>query len=348
MDATTARRFPLIARPRPPCTPLPHRIAELHALADKAITAGDLATASAVFNRAALIASDCGDHDLARHWCHRLARAALGRPHPGKNALEPIVNLARLRIRASDGTTAWTMLETLHQAVTDHTTITIDDITIATSDLAPTPKQHRELRRWTWTVLIGTGAHALASANHWDEARQRLEQHHGIGKRMLDGRQVAVISHALAGRHDNARRLLDTTAPGEAWEEAVTDCLTRLCDTDRRTAQKAFPREPDPSQLLYWTRLHLSFLDAIGNEGPEAAALATEVLRHAHHDGYAAREVLAHPLSHAFATQRERRRLWATTTECALDYGKLPADALNPLTQILDMTEKLISATTGE
>lgn len=36
-----------------------------------------MARASAVHNRAALLASDCGLPDLAREWCHRHADAYL-------------------------------------------------------------------------------------------------------------------------------------------------------------------------------------------------------------------------------------------------------------------------------
>ncbi|BCY07291.1 hypothetical protein [Actinoplanes sp. L3-i22] len=344
MDASTARRFPLIARPRPACTPLPQRIADLHTLADKATSTGDLATATAVFNLAALIASDCGAHDLARHWCHRLAHATLSRPHPDRNALEPIVNLARLRIRAADGTTAWTILETLHQAVTDRTTVTIDGITITTADLTPTGDAHQELRQWVWTVLLGTGAHALASADRWDEARQRLEHHHGIGQRMLDGRQIAVISHILAGRTNRADHLLRTTVPGEPWENAVTGCLNLLCPhTDRADTSQLHRRlEPEPGQLVFWTRLQLSLIDAAGIEQPEAATLALDLLHHAHRDGYAARDVLAHPGCRKLATAEQVRSLRQVVRACGLDRGRIPTESLAQLNRLLIRIEQVI------
>ncbi len=344
MDAATARRFPLIARPRPACTPLPQRIEDLNTLADKATSTGDIATASAVFNLAALVASDCGAHDLARHWCHRLAHATLSRPHPGRNALEPIVNLARLRIRANDGTTAWTMLETLYQAVTDRTTVTIDGITITTADLTPTGDAHQELRQWIWTVLLGTGAHALASAHRWDEARQRLEQHHGIGRRMLDGRQIAVVSHIRAGRHRQAQELLRTTIPGKPWENTVSGCLTLICTADRRvsTPQATDFPEPEPGQVLFWTRLKLSIIDAIGMGQPEAVAIATGLLLQADRDGYAAREVLTHPGCRGLATGEQSRRLTQTMYECGLDRGYVPTRGVSQLNQHLNQAESVI------
>ncbi|EKX61085.1 hypothetical protein STRIP9103_03985 [Streptomyces ipomoeae 91-03] len=66
--------------------------------------ATDQGRASAVYNQAALIASDLGLPDLAREMCHQHAAAYLHAcPLPGMSAirgLEPVVNLARLQIRA--------------------------------------------------------------------------------------------------------------------------------------------------------------------------------------------------------------------------------------------------------
>ncbi|WP_345530601.1 hypothetical protein, partial [Actinoplanes utahensis] len=281
---------------------------------------------------------------LARHWCHRLAHATLGRPHPGRNALEPLVNIARLRIRAGDGTTAWTILETLHQAVTDQATVTTDGITIDTAALTATATEHAELRQWTWTVLLGTGAHALATANRWDDARQRLEHHHGIGHRMLDGRQIAVISHALAGRHHDAAELLRTTTPGEPWENAVTIVLNLLCTTTTG-GHDASPFPPghvrSPGMEVFWTRHDLSIIDALGIDHPTTKAVANDLLLRTT-DGYAAREVLAHTGCHRLAGNRRRQRLLAVVNDCGLDRGHIPTTGLTRINQLLDAAESAI------
>src|SRR5882724_4575109 len=107
MDATgtTAQRFPLVARSRPLCTALSARVTALVALADRAAR-DDVSAAARVHNQAALIASDCNQPELARAWCHRHARAWLGHAvldgPAARHALEPLVNLGRLRIRAGD------------------------------------------------------------------------------------------------------------------------------------------------------------------------------------------------------------------------------------------------------
>ncbi|MFF2949805.1 hypothetical protein ACFVVU_00410 [Kitasatospora sp. NPDC057965] len=76
-----ARRFPLVARTRPVCTPLSRRVADPAVRARKAGHERDLAEAALVHNRAALLASDAGLPGLARTWCHRQANAHL-RSHP--------------------------------------------------------------------------------------------------------------------------------------------------------------------------------------------------------------------------------------------------------------------------
>jgi hypothetical protein len=345
MDDITAHRFPLIARPRPACTPLAERVAALHTLAATAITTNNLADATYVFNQAALIASDCGAHDLAQQWCHRLARVALASRHPGRYALEPVVNLARLRIRAGDGATAWTMLETLYQAVTDRTTVTIDGITITAANLTDTPETHRELREWAWKVLLGTGGHALASADRWDEARHRLTRHRGIGGRMLDGRQIAVISHARAGRADQADAMLRDTIPGQPWENAVTGCLTLLCTPARQTDDAHiayYEQAPEPGLAVFWTRLGLSLIDALGPEQPHARALTSRLLSHARDDGYAARDVLAHPGCRRTATGEQTRQLRDVVGACGLDQGNLHADYTAQLTALFEEVEPMI------
>ncbi|MFB4315126.1 hypothetical protein [Actinomadura sp. 21ATH] len=103
-----AQRFPLVARPRPACPPLTERIAQLRETAHTARTDGNRALAAAVQNKAALIASDCGQHDLARTLCWQhfdtyLPQCPLNAP-TARDALEPLVNIARLLIRARDPT----------------------------------------------------------------------------------------------------------------------------------------------------------------------------------------------------------------------------------------------------
>lgn len=351
MNPAVARRFPLIARTRPVCTPLSQRIADLQERADLAQRNNDVAAATAVFNLAALLASDCGMPDLARTWCHRLATAALDHGTDPQHALEPIVNLARLRIRAGDGPAAWDLLETLFQAIDTRTDTVIDGLTIPAGRLTDTPGTHTKTRTWLWTVLLGTGAHALATAGRWDEASHRLTQYNGIGARMLDGRQITVIAHATAGRHRQARAILDATQPGEPWENAVTACLLLLMpcsepgDDQASTALTAYHAlgPAKPGLTVFHTRLGLTLLDALGKDHPAAEQITVELTQYAAGDGYAARDLLNHPTCPAAAPYQRVSQLKTLVSTCGLDAGTLPVAQLGTLLRALDIAESVIA-----
>lgn len=351
MNPAIARRFPLIARTRPICTPLAQRVADLEERADLAQDSGDVAAATAVFNLAALLASDCGMPDLARTWCHRLATAALDHGGDPQHALEPIVNLARLRIRAGDGPAAWTLLETLFQAIDTRTDTLIDGLTIPAARLTEAPGTHTKTRTWLWTVLLGTGAHALATAGRWDEASHRLTQYNGVGARMLDGRQITVIAHATAGRHRQARAMLDAAQPGEPWENAVTACLRLLMAGPERGSEQASKAltayralgPAKPGLTVFHTRLGLTLLDALGKDHPAAEQIAVELIQHAADDGYAARDLLAYPACLAAAHHQWVNQLKTLVSTCGLDAGTLPAAHLRTLLRTLDIAESVIA-----
>ncbi|QSB12858.1 hypothetical protein JQS43_14335 [Natronosporangium hydrolyticum] len=264
-------------------------------------------------------------------------------------SLEPIVNLARLRTRAGDGPGAWSLLETLHQAITTRTDINIDGIHIPAACLTRTPDLHRELSTWLWTVLLADGGRALTLAGRWAEAHRRLEQHRGVGRRMLDGRQIAVLAHAVAGDHDTALTLLEDTERGEAWEAAVTTCLTMLCrpssagPADLRTVRQQL--EPPPAELVvFHTRLGLCLLDALPSNALSAVPyIAAGLLRHAVTDGYAARDLLNHPLCRSIATGQQLQALTDVVGACGLDAGAIPADSLGDITAALDQAGTLLA-----
>ncbi|ROO52900.1 hypothetical protein EDC02_7851 [Micromonospora sp. Llam0] len=353
-----ARRFPLVARPRPTCTPLAERVTDLQRRAVTAACNRDTAAATSVFNLAALLASDCGLPDLARQWSARLARVSLARPprdvRSATHSLEPLINLARLRTRAGDGAGAWMTLERLYLAVTTRTDINIDGVTVPASRLLPDRTEHRDLRRWLWAVLLSSGAHALAAAGRWDDAHRRLEHHRGIGRRMLDGRQIAVIANAAAGRHNQALSLLHDTEPGETWEQAVTACLTLLCrqnptHTDRSRAVHAFQTLSTTAAGLavFRTRLGLCLTDALGAaHQPVTRSIIIDIYRHAAHDGYAARDLLTHPVASEVLTEQQMRQLSNRVDACGLDAAELPDSTLAQLTQALDIAESVLTPTT--
>jgi hypothetical protein len=359
MDPTGqfARRFPLVARTRPACVPLAQRVAELCDRAREATHSGDLTEAAAVHNQAALVASDCGLPDLARQWCHQQVNIYL-RAHSlgaqvARLALEPITNLARLYIREGQGERAFALMDTLFTAVSSRADADVDGIEIP-ADLTDSVETHKQIRSWLWAVLLATGARAPATAGRWTEARARLDGYKGIGRRMLDGRQVAVIAQAVSGDTDSALALLAETTPGAPWENAVTACLTIQChgasgSADLATLLDQYHRvdtTSTPGLAVFHTRLGLSFVDAIGAvDEPPARQIAVDLIEFAIaiRDGYAARDVLAHDGCRELLTDSQTRELSDLVEACALGRGTLPATLLADLTTALAGAEEVMT-----
>ncbi|MGI5200148.1 hypothetical protein ACQEU6_00700 [Spirillospora sp. CA-108201] len=139
---------------------------------------------------AALIASDCGLHDLARtlcwqHFATYLSRWPLDAP-TARHALEPLVNIARLMIRTRDANRAHHLLNALFHAVSAHGDAGIDGRSLSFRHLTNTKEDLHTLCRWLWTVLLADGTRALTSAGQWQEALAYVQQHKGIGRRLLD------------------------------------------------------------------------------------------------------------------------------------------------------------------
>jgi hypothetical protein len=359
MDPTgaVARRFPLIARPRPVCVALPARVAAVCDLAGQAATNADPVLALTVYNQAALIASDCGLPELARRWCYEHARLYVSaQPQnavSARNALEPLVNLARLLIRDGQGEAAYQLLADLHQAVRDNVDTSIDGIPVRPSRLVAAGAARHDLRRWLWTVLLSDGTRALTNAGRWHDAHRHLQRHKGIGQRMHDGRQVAIIAHAVTGDHDTALALLDDTTPGEAWENAVTACLTVLCGRSARNMpastadvmQRYEALTPAPPLVAFQARLALSIIDAAhGIDEPAAARIATTIADRtlAAGDGYAARDILTHPACAATLTCRQAQGLAHVLRAAGLGAGAISPGSLAALMEALAASQTVL------
>ncbi|MGW0566159.1 hypothetical protein [Streptomyces tauricus] len=354
---STAQRFPLVARFRPACLPLPERVRSLVELADSAVKKSDPGIASAVYNQAALIASDLGLPDRAREMCHQHAAAYVHAcPLPGMSAirgLEPVVNLARLQIRAGRADEGRQRLLDLYKAVEAGTAARFEGVNVP-ANLTATGEDRQEVRAWLWRVLLADGTRTLTTEGRWTEALAHIEAHHGIGKRMLDGRQVAVLAALAAGDTAWAALLLADTMPGHAWEQAVTACLAVLC---RRDAGQPIDghladlvtayseRKTEPGMTVFDTRLGLTVLDAIGSAEALAAHRIVEDLHRRTteaEDGYAARENLAHPLFIEIATDRQVQDCRALVRACALGAGILPDELRGELAAALHASDRVI------
>jgi hypothetical protein len=352
-----AQRFPLVARFRPACLPLPERVRALVDLADTAVKKTDQGLASAVYNQAALIASDLGLPDLAREMCHQHAAAYLDAcPLPGMSAirgLEPVVNLARLQIRAGHGDDGRQRLLDLYAAVKAGAAARFEGVAVP-AHLTATDEDRQEVRAWLWRVLLADGTRTFTAAGRWSEALTHIEAHRGVGRRMLDGRQVAVLAALVEGGTARATALLAATMPGDPWEQAVAACLSVLCRRDVGQAVDVrladlvttySERQSEPGMTVFDTRLGLTVLEAIGSpEAPAAHRIVDDLHRRMTdaEDGYAARENLAHPLFTTIATDQQAQDCRALVHACALGAGTIPDDLQGELRAALRASDRTI------
>ena len=311
--AHVIRRFPLLGRPRPACPSLPERVQEITDIAHAALDDGgdQLADGAHALNKAALIASDCGLAELARDLCWQhidLYRAA-GRPltvHQARYMLEPVLNLARLQLRASDGDQALRLLTAMFHAVTSNTDLVVDGHTLPLTDLAGTRAEHHKLREWVWLHLIGDGIRALVLAGRWNDAVAHAHTRRGIGRHLMEGRQATIVAHRLNGQFDAARAALAESTPQHPWERQVAACLTVMCadpaagpaNRDVATMIEQFVQDrPVPGYAAFRAQLGLTVATLASASNPDAASqilarVADEVI--ASGDGYGARDVLRH------------------------------------------------------
>ncbi|MFI0912512.1 hypothetical protein [Streptomyces abikoensis] len=362
LNGPIARRFPLVARIRPVCLPLSARVGKICEFADAGARDADPGLASTAFNQAALVASDVGLPDLARAWCHRHATAYLpARPLPKMaaiRALEPLVNLARLHIRAGRGDDGRRLLLDLFNAISKNTEVVLDSITIP-AGLTRTEAEHHEVREWLWRVLLADGTRALTAAGRWTEALDHVEQHRGVGNRMLDGRQVALFAALASEDTQRTLHLLATTTPGEAWEQNVTSCLTALFHRHLdQPYEKEFvalsdayqQREPEPGLAVFDARLGLSVLDAAEGAASEIVDRITNemtIRAIAAQDGYAAREILTHSTARGRMPKHEAENLRGLVRSCGLGERALPTELHARLQVALEKSSEVVKQTYG-
>ncbi|MDT4995634.1 MAG: hypothetical protein QOH97_5526 [Actinoplanes sp.] len=356
---TVTTRFPLVDHKRPPAKPLDGRVARLVGLAENAVRDQDSDTASMVFNGAALVASDCGDAELARSWCHRHASLYLRRApldgHAARFALEPIVNLARLRIRAGDGDAAHSLLTDLFQAIHGRTATVIDGIELRPEHLPADPDQRDHILEWLRDVLLADGTRAYTSAGKWADALTHVRRYSGIGSTLREGRQVAIIALAMRGNNATAAALLNEATFEHPWEQVVHDLLqtwhaqtTGVCRpaTHEELLDRALEVPTGPGLSVFRTRLCLAAIDLIPDV-PQAVArnaisvLVPDVLRS--EDANAARD-----LHHHYAAGPEHHeRLTRLIAASGLAVGQVPEKARESLTSALELAEKAIGATSA-
>jgi hypothetical protein len=329
-----ARQFPLVPRPRTACRPLAERIDRVARLAGQAGRGASdaLLHAAEACNLAALIASDCAMPGLARDLCWRqfdvFAAAGPCSETRAKLALQPLVNLARLHIRDGDGDAGYQLLESLYDGTrASRPQADIGGRAVNLASLIAPGDPRKAIVQWLWTVLLSDGLRALCRAGHWTAALHQAQRHNGIGQRLLDGRQIAVLAASASGQHDEAEQILQQTTAAESWEHAVAACLRAINLTSDNLASapgtaaqmtRAYLAIDDPGHAMFAARLGLTVAELSDGHGSQQAVI-DKVKRIAIQaaDAYIAREVLTSPAA-AFITRETRTTLRGTVHRAGL------------------------------
>jgi hypothetical protein len=302
-----ARRFPLAPRPKPPCRPLAERLARVARLAGQVADNADVPLrAAGACNLAALIASDCAMPDLARALCwsqfdaYQAARPAPCGENTAKLILQPLVNLARLRIRGGDADAGRQILQSLYDAARSSSGQAVIDGR-AVSLPALTAPAREALTQWLWAVLLTDSLRALCRAGRWTDALRQAQEHDGIGQRLLDGRQVAVLAHASAGEQEEAWKILRETSDSEPWEHAVNLCLRAITEeggTEPATTMTgAYLAFSDPGHPWFTACLGLTVAELAVPGGRHAAIGKAASIATESRDAYIAAEILTSPVA---------------------------------------------------
>ncbi|GHJ36680.1 hypothetical protein [Streptomyces sp. TS71-3] len=353
-----ASRIPLVRRPKAPALPLDERIIHLTGLtvAPAGASHHDLvARASGVLNYAALIASDVGLPDLAGDLCWRqhqvFADAGNLTGDIAVMSLMPLINISRLLTREGNGEAAYTVLQRLYRAAQKRGTAEIYGRIVDLSALIRTEADHRKVCEELWTTVLVDGAGALARIGRWTEAAQAMTAHRGVGNRLLDGRQILIMSLMERSLDQEARDTIDSTTPAEQWEDTVAALLRLHCrppgEPVPRQELDAVLREasaliatPDASIAAFQTRVGLAALDlARERTSPFVAPLREAMADVAVLDAYAARDVLNHAVARPHLASGQQQKLDAVLATSGIGTGHLSTTRMRALTDAVDTAE---------
>jgi hypothetical protein len=215
-------------------------------------------------------------------------------------------------------------------------------------------------RRELWAVLLTDGARALAREGRWTDAAETMAAHRGIGTRLLDGRQIKIMSLLEQGRHREAAAMIDATVPAEPWETAVTAILRAY---SQQQATPAAPGEPsdaiektiellgqgEPTTAAFRSRAGLAALDLAASQPQTSTArLHDAIAKLAATDAYAARNALAHPMMLAQMTCHQERQLTSVITAAGLDAGHLTPGQMDAITAAVGQAEEHLRVLLGQ
>lgn len=358
-----ATRFPLVPRPRLACPDLETRVRQVR---DYALSCHQPAEpedrvdrACTAWNQAALIAADCGLPELAARLCERqfaILRSAW--PVGGRTAiasLQPLVNLARLDIRAGLPEQACQALDQIHHAV-NHGGSAVIHGAVVSLDGFTTAGAAAPVHRWLRDVLLQDGTRALAATGQWARAAEHAARYDDTPDRLLEGRQARIIASSDTGNAAGALDLIDASNRTEPWEHAVAACLRALACLKTSgplpsgiiAALAAVPnacQQAVPGTVLFRIRLALTVAElTIALDGPHDD-LVTNAIENARQSGdaQAAREILGHPAARSHLTPAFAGELAGLVDRAGLGRGSVPQALMANLTASVDAAETVLT-----
>ena len=311
--------------------------------------------AGGVLNYAALIASDLGMTDLATDLCWRQHRAfTQAVPLSGDiavMALMPLVNISRLLTREGDGAGAYDVLVQLYQAAQLRSVVRIRGNDVDMSAFISTELDHRKVCEELWVALLVDGARALARTGRWTDSAKAMAAHRGIGSRLLDGRQILIMSLMEKGLDQQAGEVIESSTLTEPWEKAVAALLRVCCRTEPSSTHnrelEAALREtnavvvsPEPSTAVFQTRVGLVSLEiAKTSTGLCTADLRKAIVDAAALDASAAREVLKHPVASIHLSADQIQRFETILSDSGIGIRHIPQEYIQNFTDAVNAAE---------
>ena len=349
------RRFPLVPRPRLACPSLEARVAQVRSYAMSASEDTDperkVDLACTAWNQAALIASDCGLPRWAAELSERqFAILQAAWPVSGRTAiasLQPLVNLARLDIRAGQPERAHKSLTQIARAVRNGSTADICGRQVNFQNFSPAPGP--ELVPWLRDVLLQDGTRALTVAGKWDQAAEHAAWHDDTPQRMFEARQSRIVASILQGDPEFALALIGSGIRTEPWEDAVAAVL-RACavlvssqplPADVAGALTAAPRacpSGTAGTTVFSVKLNLAAAELTAGCPDHQEALVSEAVRGTRHsqDAYAALEVTNNPLARALLSASDTQFFADTISRAGLGQRTIPGHLADSVAESLD------------
>lgn len=269
-------------------------------------------------------------------------------------ALMPLVNISRLLTREGDGDGAYDVLVQLYKAAQQRRVVRIRGDDVDMPAFIGTESDHRKICEELWIALLVDGARALARTGRWTESAEAMAAHRGIGSRLLDGRQILIMSLMEQGLAQQASGAIESSAPTEPWENAIAALLRVHCRAkpsltyDRGLEMvlreaRAIVASPDASTAVFQTRVGLASLELASTPtGLYTADLRDAIVDVSMLDASAAREVLRCPVVNIHLSDDQIQRLESILAASGIGTRQIPQEHVQSFTNAVNMAESAL------